>query len=543
MDASGNGARSEIAPIASIGWRAWFGLALVLALTAWTYRDTHELGFTGADALADVAAARVDGPADVARQAWMPLTAGIAGVNANFWRPVTMLHYALLRGLFGWNAAGWHVWDLGLHLAVVTLLFLLVHTAVRKHAATSALLAAALLALHPLGVELVPAVARNLDLLFTLFSVATLLAVSRGNVVAAAVLGVLAIGAKEAAVVVLPVAVLWMFAVRGRRAAIQLAAAYALALPLYLFGRTAVLDGWGGYNRSGPTFFVSQLDETLAAAPLEVLFPGWSGAIEAWVPRALGLPLGALILVAAVFLAARAWRRGARLPAVGVALFVLPLVLYGLTGLYTRRLLYLPAVGSVLAASALATGRPARIVVALWVLTLLPASPIVSPDQDWRRNDDVTRGLTDAIADDWKTLPGDATVWIMDRPFQIDGDPHRRSLWRGGKSVNNTLAHYSLRAWVEARLGRDDLELLQVSRTEHVRELGQPRVSVEGEWLRVMRPPLERVFGERNGWELRAAGDDALVRREGAGPNEYLLVAGTPRSILVALPLPLDAPR
>ena len=507
---------------------------LVFALTAWSYRGNRSLGFTGADALADVAAAQVDSPADLARQVWMPLTAGVAEINANFWRPVTMLHYALLRSLFGWDATGWHVWDLGLHLMVVGLVFGLVRAARQSDA--EALLAAGLLALHPLGVELVPAVARNLDVLFTLFSVAALLAVTRGRIWLAALLGVVAIGAKEAAAPVLPVCVFWAAVLHGRSRAIRLGCVYAVALPLYLLGRTAVLDGWGGYNRSGPTFFLSQLDKTLAAAPLELLFPGWTQEIEAWLPRSFGLAVTAFLLSLAVIGSVYAFRRGNKLAAVGLSLAVLPLILYGVTGLYSRRLLYLPVVGTALAAPALASGRLSRVLLIAWIASLLPSSPLFSPDEDWRRNDAVTHGLTQAIADEWAALPPNALVWVMDRPLQIDNDPRRRMLWRNGKSVNNTLAHYSLRAWVSARLGRDDIELRQVGRTSRVSSLGQPEVRVEGDSLRVSRPPIERTFGSRDGWTLTNDGDDVLVHREGASDGEWLLVAGAPRSVLIRLP-------
>ena len=59
------------------------------------YRWQLDLGLTDTDAWADWAAARTDSLADLAGQVVKPLTGGVGGGNANFYRPVVMLHYAL----------------------------------------------------------------------------------------------------------------------------------------------------------------------------------------------------------------------------------------------------------------------------------------------------------------------------------------------------------------------------------------------------------------------------------------------------------------
>ena len=101
-------------------------LAFLLLIAAASFGWILQLGFTDTDALADVAAARVDGFGGIWGELTSPLTDGLAGKNANFWRPTTMLQFAFLRGLFGWSAWGWQAWDLGLHLGCVVMVYAIV---------------------------------------------------------------------------------------------------------------------------------------------------------------------------------------------------------------------------------------------------------------------------------------------------------------------------------------------------------------------------------------------------------------------------------
>lgn len=519
---------------------------LLLAATAWAYRGNLALGFTDADALADVAAARVEGWGDLLRQVWQPLTAGVAEQNANFWRPVAMLQYAAQRALFGTEPLGWHVWDLGLHLCAVLLLFQLVRAARRPEG--EALVAAAILALHPLGVEFVPAVARNIDLLFNVFGLLALLAVARGRVLLAALAGTLAILTKEVAVVILPALVGWAWALGRRRGALQLAAVWTVVVPLFLLGRMAVLGGWGGYRPAEKTFYLDEprwMKATLRAGPLEQLFPGWTQAIERWIPVEHGLELSLLLLAAAAAGAVLAWRRGLRLPALGLSLVVLPLLLYGATAMYSRRLVYLCVIGTSLAMASLWAHRRLRPVLVLWLATLAPASPLLHPDDDWRRNDAITRAMTEGLAAELAALPPGAVVHVLDHPVRLNHDPRRTMLWRDGRSLNNTLASYSLRAWIDDALGRRDLQLRFLGFSVPFGWLDEPRVGVEGGAIRVERPPLERAWAPRwvdGEWEIEEREGATLLRRigraasDGAAAEEWLLVAGAPRSALVRVP-------
>ena len=238
---------------------AW---ALLLVVTVVAWRENLVLGFTDVDALADAAWAG----RPWSEQLFVPLTGGVGGANANFWRPVVMLHYKLLRTLFDMNPVGWQAWDLGLHVACVSLVGALVR-------GWRGLLAAGIFALHPLQVEVVPAVARNIDTLLGLFSLLALLAARRGHLVATLLACGLALGSKETAVVVLPVVWLWW---RGHRAdrAWPLAGGLSVLLVGYVVLRGQVLAGVGGYGSSllDPEGFF----RPFAAGPVA------SGAWHAW---------------------------------------------------------------------------------------------------------------------------------------------------------------------------------------------------------------------------------------------------------------------
>jgi hypothetical protein len=520
--------------------RARILLACILAATAWGYRGDLALGFTDADALASVASARVDGVGDLMRQVWQPVTGGVAGSNADFWRPVAMLHFALLRACFGWAPLGYQVWDLALHLGVASLVFVLVRASRRSEG--EALVAAALAGLHPLGVEIVPAVARNIELLFCVFGLATLVAVVRGRILLAALLGMLTLGSKETGVVFLPAAVVLALAEGDRRGARMLVTTWLVGIPLYLLGRVAVLGSWGGYG-SGE-FPLARIVPTLRAGPLEILFPGWTPQLERWISLPLGTALSLLLLGAATWGAVTAWRRGNRLPAVGLVLVLAPLLLYALTATYTRRLLYVPVLGvSIACAGAIEHGR-LRWLLGAWALSLVPASPAFFPDRDWARNDAITTGLTEGIREQLAALPPSALLWVVDLPLRVDHDPRRRMLWRQGWSVNNTLAPYSLRAWLDDRLGRPDLQVRFFGRPRDVGGLDRPDVQVEKGAIRIRRQPFDRRWSARlPAWNVVDEGEGLVLRRtlsEGASPRveagEWMAVCGVPVAVLVPVP-------
>lgn len=509
------------------------GAAALLALNLWAWRDNLALGFTDTDALADYAAARAEGLGGWARQLWTPLTGGVGGSNANFYRPVTMLHYAAMRAVLGDWTPGWQAWDLVLHGLAAALLGAVVRAI--GGGVGAALGAAALFTLHPLAVEVVPAVARNLDTLMTVFALGAVLAAARGAQGLAVALGLGALGCKETAVVLPAVALLlW------GRAGWRWLAAWAVGIGLFLVARTAVLEGLGGYYAAEQTLSPGGALGALARAAWECTLPGWSGPLDRVVPVGLRAPVGLGAVALAGALAARAWARGERRLAVGLALWALPVLLYGLTGTYSRRLLYLPTAGLALGVSGLgAAGGWARGGLALWALTLLPASPAVHRYRDWGWNDQVTRSLTTGVEAQLRALPPGSTVWVLDRCIWLNAEPYRGRTWKPGRTLNNCVASYSLQAWADDRLGPGHVRLRMLTSTQPKGPVPPPQVRVAPGLLVLEGPRLGRALTEG----ARAAGFEAEVGEgqwtlrvppERAG--EHALIAGGDAGVLLVLP-------
>ena len=497
---------------------AW---ALLLVVTAVAWRENLVLGFTDVDALADAAWAG----RPWSEQLFVPLTGGVGGANANFWRPVVMLHYKLLRTLFDMNPVGWQAWDLGLHLACVGLLGALVR-------GWRGLLAAAIFALHPLQVEIVPAVARNIDSLLGVFTLLALLAAQRGRFVATVLACGMALGCKETAVVVLPVVWLWW---RGHRAdkAWPLAGALVLLIAAYIGARAQVLAGVGGYGSSllDPEGFF----KPFAAGPVASLFPGYSLTLEGWV-SADGARLALGIGLAAVLAGVVVKRGRDPMDWLGLALWLLPLVLYGMTSTYSRRLLYVPLIGLALMLSGWLHQRRFRVALALVLGSMLPHTALIH-GHDWGLNDRVTLSLTQDVESQLREAPEGARIWVMDRCVRFTVDTARVRAWGKG-SLNNCVARYSIQAWADDVVGRDQsFALLNLSYP--TRPLDEPQVRVEGDAIVVTRVIEGRRFYQASreaGWETERQGDSLRLRYLGERQDDHLLIASGGAPVFLAVP-------
>lgn len=518
---------------------AW---AALLTLTAFAYRGQLRLGFTDTDALADYAAARAEGLSGWLTQLTLPLTGGVGGANANFWRPGVMLHYALQRALFDDDTRLWQAWDLGLHLAAVATLGLAARAL--GVGAGAALGAGLLFALHPLGVEIVPAVARNIDTLVGLGALGMIAAAGQGRLALTAALGLVALSFKETALAAMPVALLALAWRVGPKRAAKVAGVWALGVPLYLAARTAVLSGIGGYYEEERTFTLGRLGAALRAAPWESLLPGYSLGLEPLSEplRALGAAALTAVLVA---VAARRWREGAPAAALGLLLWALPVLLYGLTGTYSRRLLYLPSAGLCLTlaeGAALLAAPGARALGALCLglaLSLLPASPLVHEYTDWAENDAVTRSLTTGVEAELRALPPGSVVWVVDRCVWINSEPRRARTFHGQKTLNNCVATYSLQAWADDRLGAGHLSLRALTSTQPTGPIPAPDWSMEQGALTLRRAAMKRALtgaAKDAGWGLERQEDVSRLTPPPSASGQWALIAGGERGALVRLP-------
>lgn len=498
---------------------AWLALGAVLgAAILWAWGPVLGWGFTDADAWADVAWARLP----LRDQLAVPLTGGVAGDFANFWRPAAMVQFWLQRQLFGWNAAGWHAWDLGLHGLATGVAALLASRLARwvgyppwRFTAVVALL----FAVHPLAEEVVPAVARNLDPLLGLGffgALAALVELERrrrlglpawGSLAAFLACTALALGAKEMAALLAPLAVLWVFFFRGdlpwrsriRESLVPGVPAAALTLAWFL-QRHAVLGGLGGYHGDDADpwrwlvgalriAFVEPFVPSLATV-LKPL-PGWvlvPGIVVLWCVVAYG--------------AARSPLR--RVAAFGAAWFLVSILLLGVTGTCSRRVLYVPTLPGLLvivAAMDFAWSRRSRVGIPLslaWLATFAHGSPAGKRYPEWGEvaRADAAWQATDA----WARLPAGATIWLVDRPFRVDLDPRRFRFWSGRGHCHGATS-YSVEAWLDEAFPAQDLSVRTLTGWNLLRPVSEQGVEIR-ETDGVLR--VRHTGGERPDWTIRS---------------------------------------
>jgi len=178
-----------------------------------------------------------------------------------YYRPLTRGSYLIDHALFGMDPRAFHAVNLLLHLASVLLLFALARRLGLEE--WGALLAALLLAVHPLHVEAVAFVAARNNLVALAFSLATaLLALaaaerrSWGLAWSAAGAYFLALAGKEQGAMVLPALGLWFLVrpeARGRRLEdLRWLLPLGLALAAYLVPRSIALGGPAAVDALSP---------------------------------------------------------------------------------------------------------------------------------------------------------------------------------------------------------------------------------------------------------------------------------------------------
>ncbi len=259
-----SGASAETEPSAGPpqppSWRWWlvvFGGCLAIALLV--YRQVIGMPLIGFDSYPLIAAARVQSLADL----WGIFSEELMDgryTDGRFYRPVTHATFALDHALHGLSPRGYHLTDLALLAVCATAVAAAGVRLLGNGFRAAALLAAGLVLLHPLVMEVVPAPPRRADVLALLFG-AFLLASAprpgeRSRVVLSALLAAGAVGAKETGALS-PFLLLALLLLEARRHAAPAGPAIVCALPAgaglaaVLAARTLVLGGLGGHGESG----------------------------------------------------------------------------------------------------------------------------------------------------------------------------------------------------------------------------------------------------------------------------------------------------
>ena len=286
--------------------------------------------------------------------------------QSHFFRPLVWVVFWTQEKLFGITPHGYHAVSLVLHLANAALVGLLVWRLAR-HSGQTALLAAALVALHPAPFEAVVWVSAQSELLATLWLLLMLHAWVGQRVLLASLFLALALLTKESAIIGLPLLVLlglWHHPeVRGQGSGVRgqntgrrlvrylppvlLTLAY-LGLQLRV-ERDNYLVEQGGYG-IGPQLVLNPLRSLgLLVAPL----PGTEHADATWLPV-----IGALVLAGLLVWLLIRWRATptnerlrVAVPLGALAIMLLPTAPFSSPP--DSRYLYLPVIGGTLLVAAL----------------------------------------------------------------------------------------------------------------------------------------------------------------------------------------------
>jgi len=206
-----------VPPKRRVPW-PWLALGLIVVTTVVTYRGVIGHQFV----MDDLQTVRDNHSVRSLRYAGRWFTSPYAvssGRGSQNYRPVTVASYALDYAVWGERPAGFHVTNVAIHLGVVGLTFVLARRLWGDDWAAAG--AAGVVALHPINAEAVNYVTARSSSLMTLFVLAAVWARDHASAgrrwawgIAALGCGVLALGTKEAAVV-LPVLMMAWERMRG----------------------------------------------------------------------------------------------------------------------------------------------------------------------------------------------------------------------------------------------------------------------------------------------------------------------------------------
>lgn len=290
--------------------RFLLGLALAcLVFTFVGYRALLGLPLLGFDSYPLIAAARVQSFGDFVGLLTRELMDG-RYTDGRFYRPVTHAAFAWDYALNGLGPRGYHITDMLILAACGTAVGALALRLFGAGARMAACVAALLMLVHPLVMEVVPVAPRRADSLALLFTIWALACTPHpgqgGRGLWTFVLAALAVGSKETGALApfLIFALVFIEAPVGRFGkALRGAAPAGAGLALLLALRAFVLGGMGGHAESGQLGAA----ELAALAPkyaVRVLYPQpWAGASPALLYAVLALL--ALLLVGAVLVSRR----------------------------------------------------------------------------------------------------------------------------------------------------------------------------------------------------------------------------------------------
>ena len=243
----------------------WAGAGLAFVFGALTHIGSLSEWFTSYDSIALIETSRITSLGDIYTIFTTPLLSSTTYVESGlFYRPVVNIIYGVEYWVWGLDPFGYHLTNLLLHGLASGLVVLTIYSLTGSRSTGS--LTGILFAIHPLSIDTVPAISRRQDILLAVFGLLTLWLLvegyrredSRLRTLAVVAYG-LALFSKETAIVVGPLAFLWVLfqqqSLRDVKAYLQAfytVSPLAVVAILYLIIRLVVLKGVGGYTHDPP---------------------------------------------------------------------------------------------------------------------------------------------------------------------------------------------------------------------------------------------------------------------------------------------------
>jgi hypothetical protein len=295
--------------------RRWLGSVFAMAILA--YSESLSYWFVAIDTLLLIQSSRVQSVSDFIGIFTRPLMAGTNFTEvALLYRPISSFSYAIDYWVWGLNPAGYHLTNVLLHGVAAVLVAVTIAELTDR--SLVGILSAALFALHPVMAEIVPPISRRQDILMTIFVLGSLTLFVRSQrpqryrrplLGASLVAYVLAVGAKEPALILPGLVFVWTWFDQERvahldavRAALRAVIPFGVVTAVYLMVRVAVLGGFGGYQLAVTVTPINRLTSVIEYV-LSVVYPSdvikvGTQAVNSWT-----LLLGGLVLLAVFILA------------------------------------------------------------------------------------------------------------------------------------------------------------------------------------------------------------------------------------------------
>lgn len=488
---------------------------LIAALAVGSYHWVLDLGITGLDAGPLIEANRFDRGGSPLAFLGQEIRDGIQP-EVGFYRPLTGFSHGLDHAIWGLAPAGHQLSQLLLHLAcALALLALLIAL---ETPAAGALLGAAWFAVHPMGVEVVPCVARRAELWMCLCLLLACLGWIRrergllGGTPLLVVAGLLAPLGKETGAV-LPL-LLGLLAAPGRRRA---AFFWGLALVApALIARTLVLGGLGGYGGWSLRF------QGMLSAAGDLFNPARIGGI--WPSRVIS----GLVLLLGLGIAVRGRSEAGSLARFGLGWMVVLLLPAAFARGLSPWYLYaaLPGLAMLLGALFLGTdggkgvGRKiaSGILVVVAVVPAFLVSPMAVPYPEWYEVSRQTHAWLSSL-DELPDAFFEGPQLVAGLPFRVDYPARHGVRVRAASGLSD----FSLRAWTRLLLDRDSrprnaalVEILHPAPVYSVQVSWLPRRKAAR--LRAQGPAALLLYDEERPFTLLESDPDELLLGELQAP-------------------------